>query len=712
LTIVDHLGAVGQDSLQVTIVNRPPVVNAGGDQDVDEDAQVHFAGSFTDPDAGDSHTITWDFGDGSPVVTGTLTPIHAFASPGNYTVTLTVTYDHNVAVSDSLMVTVSNVVPVADAGPDQSATVNLPVQFNGSFTDGDQGDTHTISWNFGDGSPAVTGTLTPTHAFAAPGLYTVTLTITDSDGGVDDDTMQVHVIGGGVQQPPVLGAIGDRSMTVNGSLMITLAATDPNGDPLTYDAAAESLESFYDRTLGLFTRGNLYFNFGGLQEKWIEGAGGQWYYITPDGSFYHWHGGATTNATLVDVLLPADWADPSRLHNGQSVPAQATIGVAGDTLTVTPTAGFIGAFLVTASVNDGQGGSDSETFRVLVRASDPPVLTPIGDQQVLSNQDSIDVILSATDPNNDPLTFSASAQSLAYHLDQTLGLFTTGNLYQNFGGLNEKWLQGNGGKWYYITPDGRFFEWKGGAVGPADTLLEQLDPALWTNPALLYNAPANAAPAELTLNGTTLNINPNNGFVGQFVVTVSVSDGMGGADSETFRVSAMPSQPPVLTPIADQTMPTSQDVLALLLQATDPDGDPVTFAATTRSLAYHLDQSLGLFSNGNLWFNFGGLQEKWIEGSGGQWYYITPDGKFYRWLGGAATNAALVDQLATSYYANPSMLYNAQPGGVPATVSINGSTLMIDPDAGFVGSFFITVEASNGHGGVATTTFRVNVTAT
>ena len=29
--------------------------------------------------------------------------------------------------------------------------------------------------------------------------------------------------------------------------------------------------------------------------------------------------------------------------------------------------------------------------------------------------------------------------------------------------------------------------------------------------------------------------------------------------------------------------------------------------------------------------NWGGLQEKWLESSDGQWYYLTPKGEFYRW---------------------------------------------------------------------------------
>jgi PKD repeat protein len=48
------------------------------------------------------------------------------------------------------------------------------------------------SWNFGDGSPAVTQQ-NPTHTFAGPGNYTVTLTATDDDGASDASSATVDV---------------------------------------------------------------------------------------------------------------------------------------------------------------------------------------------------------------------------------------------------------------------------------------------------------------------------------------------------------------------------------------------------------------------------------------------------------------------------------------------------------------------------------------
>jgi PKD repeat protein len=66
------------------------------------------------------------------------------------------------------------------------------VSFEGSFTDPGTLDTHTTEWDFGDGGTAE-GTLTPTHVYSIMGVYTVTLTVTDDDGGVGADTLTVTV---------------------------------------------------------------------------------------------------------------------------------------------------------------------------------------------------------------------------------------------------------------------------------------------------------------------------------------------------------------------------------------------------------------------------------------------------------------------------------------------------------------------------------------
>ena len=177
----------------VTINNVAPVVEAGLDQMADEGSLVSFSGSFTDPGA-DTHTVQWAFGDGDSA-TGTLTPTHAYADDGIYTVTLTVTDDDGGVGWDTLIVTVNNVAPTAVI---ESVTAPDPIMpgdtifFSGSAVDPGILDTFTFEWDFGDGSTASGSSVE--HAYTNPGIYTVTLTVTDDDGGSGSDTYVVAVI--------------------------------------------------------------------------------------------------------------------------------------------------------------------------------------------------------------------------------------------------------------------------------------------------------------------------------------------------------------------------------------------------------------------------------------------------------------------------------------------------------------------------------------
>lgn len=96
--------------------------------------------------------------------------------------------------SDALQVTVENVAPAIDAGPDQAVNPGAEVNFGGDFSDPGVLNTHTIEWDFGDGA-AASGTLTATatHIYTTTGAYTTTLTVTDDDGGVGSDTVAVTV---------------------------------------------------------------------------------------------------------------------------------------------------------------------------------------------------------------------------------------------------------------------------------------------------------------------------------------------------------------------------------------------------------------------------------------------------------------------------------------------------------------------------------------
>lgn len=204
LRVTDTRGATATASTTVTVNNVAPVANAGLDQAVNEADTVSFTGTATDPGC-DTLTFEWDLdNDGAfDDATGT-TASWSWCDNGVPTVSLRVTDDDGGSSTDSLTVTVNNVAPVVTMNPfDQpNPQFVLPVvhtlTFHGTFTDPGC-DTWTYEWNFGDGTAGVSGDLaaiaplTAEHAFGAPGDYTVTLTVTDDDGGSDARTIGVHV---------------------------------------------------------------------------------------------------------------------------------------------------------------------------------------------------------------------------------------------------------------------------------------------------------------------------------------------------------------------------------------------------------------------------------------------------------------------------------------------------------------------------------------
>ena len=67
---------------------------------------------------------------------------------------------------------------------------SLTCQFTDASTDED-GSIAGLSWRFGDGSTSETSN--PSHVYAEPGSYTVTLTASDDGGGTDEASAQVTV---------------------------------------------------------------------------------------------------------------------------------------------------------------------------------------------------------------------------------------------------------------------------------------------------------------------------------------------------------------------------------------------------------------------------------------------------------------------------------------------------------------------------------------
>jgi hypothetical protein len=193
----DSLGKTREVSHSASYSNVSPVVEAGADKTINEGDTFSFSGSFTDPGL-ETFEYAISFGDAPGVTTGAALPgvpftaSHRYGSSGTYPVSLSVTDNYGGTGSDAMTVTVKNVAPIAEAGSDMTVLARTTAYFNGSWIDPGN-DVTSVEWNFNDGTPKVSGTLNPTHAFATKGTYTVTLTVKDADGATGTDSLKVKV---------------------------------------------------------------------------------------------------------------------------------------------------------------------------------------------------------------------------------------------------------------------------------------------------------------------------------------------------------------------------------------------------------------------------------------------------------------------------------------------------------------------------------------
>lgn len=136
---------------------------------------VFFNATASTPSNG---TFAWNFGDGSRG--SGVTPTHQYSLGATYTVTLTVTNDIGQSSTTSRTITVSATSAQVVASFTFSPTgpgVNQDVFFNASASTPSSG---TFVWDFGDGSRG--SGITPTHQYSQGATYTVTLTVTNSNG--------------------------------------------------------------------------------------------------------------------------------------------------------------------------------------------------------------------------------------------------------------------------------------------------------------------------------------------------------------------------------------------------------------------------------------------------------------------------------------------------------------------------------------------------
>ncbi len=314
---------------------------------------------------------------------------------------------------------------------------------------------------------------------------------------------------------------------------------------------------------------------------------------------------ADTPVTIAPLANDTD-AD----HDGLSVtsvttPANGTATLNPDgSIAYVPNDGFIGTETISYTITDGQGGTSTASITIVVGAAPPagaPLLTGTPDDRMGTDGSPItpiDVGALFTDPNGQPLAFSASGLPMGLVIDPATGLISgtpaTDSSVQGPYSVVVTAVDPDGNQVSTTlllaianpTPQAA----NDATATPVDT---PVSIAVLANDADADHDQLNVSYLSAPAHGTvvvnpdgTLTYTPNAGYIGPDAFTYTASDGQGGTSTATVTVYVGTANPDA--PMIDATVPATAlgtdgapiAPIDLGSHIADPNGDPLTFSAT------------------------------------------------------------------------------------------------------------------------------------
>ena len=445
--------------------NSPPVVPAIADQTIDEEAELRLTVMASDPNEG--QTLTFSFGPGAPAGAGidastglfTWTPGEA-QGPGSYLVTIRVADDGSPKLTRSQRFTIHvkdvNTAPVLAPIDDVTIHEEEPLFFAVAASDKDL-PAQALRFSLDPGAPAgaaidpVTGAFgwTPTEA-QGPGIYSVTIRVTDDSLPILSDAKAVTIAVKEVNFAPRLAPIGHKRVTEGDTLNFTASASDIDEpvQKLTFSLDPGAPEG------AVIDPVNRVFTWTPTQAQ-IPSTSAVTIRVTDDGS------PPLSNAETITILASKTNQPPvlRAIENKTGEERAALIftvqandpDVPLQTLTFTlepgaPAGASInptnGAFIWTPSENQGPSTnvitvtvaddglpslSDTKSFTITIsELNDPPSIAEIAAQSV-DEESTLSLTINASDPDQPPSSLIYSLEPGAptgAAIDSASGLFT------------------------------------------------------------------------------------------------------------------------------------------------------------------------------------------------------------------------------------------------------------------------------------------------
>lgn len=250
LTVNDGTVDSAPDSVTISTQNSAPVADAGPDQGISVPSTVQLDGSGSSDIDGDTLTFNWTIISSPQGSTAQLSD-NTIVNPtinadiaGTYEVQLIVNDGTVNSGSDTVILTTTNVAPIADAGLDQTVATGDTVQLDGSGSSDDDSDPLTYSWSITSAPAGSTATITnptavnPTFVVDVFGDYVIQLIVNDGTVNSGPDTVVISTS----NSRPVADAGPDQTVGPAATVQLDGSGSfDVDSDPLTIDWALISI---------------------------------------------------------------------------------------------------------------------------------------------------------------------------------------------------------------------------------------------------------------------------------------------------------------------------------------------------------------------------------------------------------------------------------------------------------------------------------------
>lgn len=618
ITATDDKGGESSTNFTLTVlnVNNPPMITTPNNTTAIEDIFYTVDYDATDPDpTGDS--IFWNYITNATwlifnQLTGVLFGWPVNSDVGSYWVNITATDGKGGESSTNFTLTVINV-----NGEPLITTLDVLTAYEDALYSVDYNATDeesdTLAWSMTTNSTSywlgidtVTGVLSGIPDNNDVGEIWVNITVDDGNGGIDYVNFTLTIV------------------NTNDDPMITttdqLTATEDLLYSVDYEVSDEDINNVHTWFLSTdATWLNIDDSTGVLSGVPTNAdVGSYWVKVTVD----DYHGGTESHNFTLTVLNTNDAPSITTTDVGTAIEDDLysvqynasdidptndvftwtittdagwlSIGASSGILSGTPDNGDVGEYFVNITVDDGNNGSDMHIFTLTVsNVNDDPVITTTDVTTAIAGElYSVDYNATDIDPTNDVFTWSKTGAGWL-SIDPSTGLLsgTPSNDNEGTYSIDVTVIDGNGGSdvsTFILT------------VEPG-VVITNLNPEITTTDLTtvtageLYTQTYDATddrtlPANLTWTMSTnagwldfdastrvLSGTPAETDVGIYWVLITVNDGEGGSDSNSFNITvdtAIVNTQPVLT--SGQISPTTGDTdtsFTFTVHYQDADGD-------------------------------------------------------------------------------------------------------------------------------------------